>query len=34
MKVIQMGNALGRSTMIAVLNPYSIRKTDFIRTTT
>ena len=29
-----MGKALPRSTMIAFLNPYSIRKIDFIRTTT
>jgi len=34
MKVIQMGKAFPRSTMIAIPNPYSIRKIDFIRTTT
>ena len=31
MKVIQMGKALPRS---AFFNPYSIRKIDFMRTTT
>ena len=34
MNVIQMGKALPRSTIIAILNPYSIRKIDFMRTTT
>jgi hypothetical protein len=29
-----MGKALPRSTMITFFNPYSIRKIDFIRTTT
>ena len=32
MKVIQMGEAVPRPAMI--LSPYSIRKSDFIRTTT